>query len=255
MQVTRTEFEELTRKKVDRCRSLCETVMRDADLTWPQIDTVLLVGGSTRMPMVQSMLEELTGKEINPRELNPDEAVALGAALHGTFRQITENVPESAAIATAVQARYGSSDIKIVDGASHSLGTIAVAEDGVERNSVLIPKMEPVPCKKTRTFYTVARNQKRVRGPVTQGLADGQAETDNIKFDKHTIGEVTLDLPGGLPEDSKIEVTYEYTANQTLEVSAKGPDGQVGRTTIERSTLKPDEVAEATHAMKTMNIE
>ena len=254
--VTRSEFEEMARKKVNRCRELCGTVMRDADLDWPQIDTVLLVGGSTRMPMVQNMLRELTGKEINPRELNPDEAVALGAALHGTFRQITENAPESAAVATAVEARYGSSNIQIVDGASHSLGTIALSDGNIERNFVLIPKMEPVPCKKTKTFSTIEQNQRRVVGRVTQGLPDGQAESDNIKFDKHTIiGKVTLDLPPGLPAHSPLEVTYEYTADQTLEVSVKGPDGRVGRTTIERSTLNPKEVAEATEAMKAMNIE
>ena len=253
--VSRTEFEELTRKKVDRCRGLCETVMRDADLTWPQIDTVLLVGGSTRMPMVQDMLRELTGKEINPREINPDEAVALGAALHGTLRQISENAPESNAIATAIEARYGSSNIKIVDGASHSLGTIALSADRILLNFVLIPKMEPVPCKKTDTFRTIEPNQKQVVFKVTQGLPDQQGETDNIKFDNHKIGEVTLNLPPRLPENSPIEVTYEYTADQKLEVSAKAPDGNVARTTIERSTLNAEEVAEATQAMKTMNVE
>ncbi len=93
-------------------------------------------------------------KEINPSELNPDQAVGLGAALHGTFRQINEQTDAARDVAAAVSARYGASDIQIIDGASHPLGTAAYDEANVVRNNVLIKKMEPIPCRKTETFGT-----------------------------------------------------------------------------------------------------
>ena len=255
VELTRDQLEEMTARKVERCRSLCETVMRDAEMSWPDVDTVLLVGGSTRMPMIQTMLRELTGKEINPRELNPDEAVALGAALHGTFRQINEQPDAVGDMAAAVSARYGSSDIQIIDGASHPLGAAAYDDEDVLRNNVLIEKMEPIPCKKTETFGTRTAGQRKAELLVLQGLSDRQPETDTIKFSDYTIAEVVLDLPGGLPRHAPITVTYEYTEDQTLEVSAEGPDGRVAKRTINRATLDDDQVKAATTALERMTVE
>ena len=198
VELTRDQFEEMTAPKVQRCRSLCETVMRDAAMSWADIDTVLLVGGSTRMPAIQMMLGELTGKEINPRQLNPDEAVALGAALHGTLRQIKEQPHAAGDMAAAVSARYGSSDVQIIDGASHPLGTAAYDMQGVYRNNVLIEKMQPIPCKTTSDdFATRTADQRSVELIVLQGLPDGQSETDTIKFADYTIGKVVLEAPEG----------------------------------------------------------
>ena len=256
VELTRDQLEEMTADKVGRCRQLCELVMREAKMTWPQINTVLLVGGSTRMPMIQTMLRDLTGKEINPREVNPDEAVALGAALHGTFRQINEQ-PETAdsGIAAAVSARYGSSNVQIIDGASHPLGAPAYDKGRVLRNHVLIEKMEPIPCRKSRPFYTMEPDQRQVQVDVLQGFPDGKPESPNMKFADFTLGTVLLQLPKGLPSKSPITVTYEYTADQTLEVSAEGPDGRVAKTTINRATLDDDQVKAATTALERMTVE
>ena len=255
VELTREQLEEMTARKVERCRNLCETVMRDAKMSWPDIDTVLLVGGSTRMPMIQTMLRDLTGKEINPREVNPDEAVALGAALHGTFRQINEQPDAAGDMAEAVSARYGSSNIQIIDGASHPLGTAAYDEKDVLRNNVLIEKMEPIPCRKTMTFGTRTAEQRHVELQVLQGLSDQQPETDAIQFVHYKLGEVVLELPRGLPRHAPITVTYEYTEDQTLEASAVGPDGRVAKTTINRATLNDDQVKAATTALERMTVE
>ena len=256
VELTRDQLEELTADKVGRCRDLCELVMREAEMTWPQIDTVLLVGGSTRMPMIQTMLRDLTGKEINPREVNPDEAVALGAALHGTFRQLNEQ-PGAAdgGMAAAFSARYGSSNIQIIDGASHPLGTTAYDEKDVLRNNVLIEKMEPIPCRKSMTFGTREAGQRNVELQVLQGLPDQQKESPGIEFADYTLGKVLLELPKGLPRHAPITVTYEYTADQTLEVSAEGPDGRVAKTTINRATLDDDQVKAAATALERMTVE
>ena len=256
VQLTRDQFEELTATKLDRCRSLCETVMRDAGMQWSDIDTVLLVGGSTRMPAIQKMLGALTGKEINPRELNPDEAVALGAALHGTLRQIKEQPHAAGDMAAAVSARYGSSDVQIIDGASHPLGTAAYDHQGVYRNNVLIEKMQPIPCKTTSDdFATRTADQRSVELLVLQGLPHAQSETDTIKFADYTIGKVVLELPRGTPAGTRLIVTYEYTKDQTLQVSAQGPDGRVANTTITRETLNDDQVKAAATALQRVTVE
>ena len=256
VELTREDFEKLTASKVELCEDLCELVLSDAEMAWSDIDTVLLAGGSTRMPMIGDMLRRVTGKDINPNEVNLDEVVALGAAIHATLRQIKAEPTRSASVAAAITERYGSTDMQVIDGATHPLGAIALrSEDQVLANYVMIPKMEPVPCKKTDGFHTVEEGQRVVRFPVVQGLPDGQTETQGIKFEDYTIGELVLDLPPGLPAGAPISVTYEYTADQTLEVSANGPDGRTAKTAINRQTLNPGEVTQATEAMRRMTVE
>ena len=80
IELTREKFEELTDDLVQRCSALCGVVLSEAQMAWSDIDVVLLVGGSTRMPMIQNMITQISGKTINPQEVNPDEVVALGAA-------------------------------------------------------------------------------------------------------------------------------------------------------------------------------
>ena len=82
VELTREKFEGLTADLLTRCGVLCNDVLSEADMMWKDIDQVLLVGGSTRMPMVQKMLTRISGKEINPTEVNPDEVVAHGAAIY-----------------------------------------------------------------------------------------------------------------------------------------------------------------------------
>ena len=257
VELTREGFDNLTRDLVDQCRELCDMVLADAKATWTDIDTVLLVGGSTRMPMIQEMIRNVSGKDINPQEVNPDEAVALGAAIHAALRDIEDEPHENVGVAEAIKERYGASAIRVVDGASHSLGVVLVGSDErTEYNHVMIEKMTEVPCTRDQgDLWTVVENQRKVVFRVVQGLDDGQKETSAIRFADYEIGQVVLPLPPGLPKHAPLHLTYKYNVDQTLEVTARGPDGRVEGAHINRSTLGDREVAQAAVHMQRMEVE
>ena len=252
------KFEELTNDLIQRCNALCGVVLSEAQMTWQDIDLVLLVGGSTRMPMIQEMITEISGKEINPQEVNPDDVVALGAAIQGTLRQIEEVASDTSdtnaltEIPEAVKDRFigpkGELAIKVVDGATYHLGVVLVKEsDGVTRYvHLMIPKMTPVPCEVQDTFYTVFDNQSGVQVEVIQGLEQDQLIDEIPQFEEiYKLGECVLELPSGMPESTPFEVTYRYNLDQTLEVTAKGPGGKTANVKIDRSTLNEAEVEAA----------
>ena len=267
VELTREKFEELTADLVQRCNSLCDVVLSEANMAWSDIDTVLLVGGSTRMPMVQEMIAQISGKEINPQEVNPDDAVALGAAIQGTLRQLdeeasgTSDTAETKYIPAAVRDRFigpgGETRVTVTDGATHNLGLGNILDANREAYiHVMIPKMTPVPCEIEDEFGTVQDNQHSVLLEVVQGLEHGQLRDDiGSAFEDFKLGECTLDLPPGLPLGAPIHVTYKYNLDQTLEVIAKGPDGRTANVTIERSTLDESEVTEAAAHQKHLEVE
>lgn len=257
VELTRETFSELTADLLEKCRSLCDVVLAEAKMTWDQIDTVLLVGGSTRMSMVREMISEISGKEINPMEVNPDEAVAIGAALQGTLRQISE---ESAAeLPDAVVDRFigadGTAKVTVTDGATHNLGLVIFNAQREHIIHVMIPKMTAVPCEKTNRFGTVDENQPSVLIEVVQGLEHNYPKDEVIDFDQYKLGECVLGLPPGLPKGSPLHVTYKYNLDQTLEVTARGPDDQIAEVTIKRQTLNAVEVARAATDLQTLEVE
>ena len=257
VELTRDEFKNLTKQLVAQCQRLCEIVLTDAAMAWGDVDTVLLVGGSTRMPMIQEMVRDISGKKINPQEVNPDDAVALGAAIHATLRQIEEEPHAHAEMAEAIKERYGASPIRVIDGATHSLGVILLGRDErTEYNHVMIEKMTKVPCEKeNRDIGTTMANQSSVLFRVVQGLEHEEQETPELKFDDYKIGEVRLPLQPGLPKGAPLSLTYKYNVNQTLEVTVTGPDGQKTRAVIDRSTLGEKDVAQATMHVQRLEIE
>ena len=265
VELTREKFEELTNELVERCRAMCDVVLIEGDMTWDDIDTVLLVGGSTRMPMVQEMIANISGKEINPQEVNPDDAVALGAAIQGTLRQIEEITREKSDIAAAedipdaVIDRFISPDgapkVTVVDGATHNIGLVVVNSEGNNVIHVMIPKMTAVPCEIVDTFGTVVPNQPSALVVVVQGLEDDMLKDEITKFEEYKLGECRLELPPGLPKGSPIQVTYKYNLDQTLEVTAEGPDGRTANATIQRETLDEAEVIEATQNLQRLEVE
>ena len=267
VEVTREKFEELTADLLENCNALCGVVLDEAKMTWEDIDTVLLVGGSTRMPMVRDMVSQISGKEINPMEVNPDDAVALGAAIQGTLRQLKEVVIEGKDdttkeedIATAVKERFiapgGDLAITVTDGATHNLGLV-VHESPESEGAihVMIAKMTPVPCEVEDRFGTQVDNQTSALVQVIQGLQEGEKEDDLIEFEHHTLGKCTLELPSALPKGSPIDITYKYNLDQTLEVTAKGPDGRTASVTIDRPTLDEAEVVEAATHLQGLAVE
>jgi len=203
IEVTRTQFEDLIRDLVERTETTTSLVVSQAGLTWEQIDRVLLIGGSSRIPLVRQMLRRVTGKEPDCSQ-SPDEAVAHGAALYAGMLMNQKIGDKPACALTNVN--------------SHSLGVVGVHPKTKQRvNLILIPKNTPLPCQATRVFRTAKTDQRSVRVPVVEG--ESERPEDCI-----ALGDcVVRDLPPGLPQGTRIEVEYRYAANGRISVLARVP--------------------------------
>ena len=149
VQLTRQAFEEMTTDLVERCRSLVDVVLDEVGLTTTQIDTVLLVGGSTRLPAIQDMLTEHFGKPPDT-SVNPDEAVVFGAAVMGEL--LPSEAPKKHFIGGTPEVPKQNFGItRINDVCSHSLGMVALDNIGVLCNSIIIPKNTHIPAMLAKT--------------------------------------------------------------------------------------------------------
>ncbi|MGW6929488.1 Hsp70 family protein [Lentzea sp. NPDC054927] len=194
--VTREEFEEATSSLLSRTRDLTAIVLEDANLSWSDVDTVLLAGGSTRMPMVHEMMESFSGKKPE-RAFNPDEVVALGAAVQAHIVEVERTGAKSALPA-----------ITIRDVTSQGLGILARADGGGMENAVIIAPNTRIPAKHTDSFRTVSDNQTEIRVSVTQG---DDADPSFVKV----IGEQVLPIPA-YPAGAPVDVTFAYDIDQTV---------------------------------------
>ena len=269
VELTREKFEELTADLLEKCRQTCESVLSEVEMTWDDIDTVLLVGGSTRMPMVRDMIANISGKEINPTEVDPDDTVALGAAIDGVIRQFEEitrgesDTSTEEDISDAAKDRIiglgGTKKIEVIDGATHNLGLTPVKDVDGQRKQyihVMIPKMTPMPCEVvSEDFGTEKPNQDNILIEIVEGLEHDRFKDEIPDFEEFKLGECVLDLPPNLPQGTTIKITYKYNLDQTLEVTAEGPDGQTANATINRPTLDEPEVKESSVHLKTLNIQ
>jgi len=190
--LTRAKFEQLTEPLTERCRKPCLKALEDAKLSASDITEVILVGGSTRMPSVQRLCKEIFGKEPN-KSVNPDEAVAIGAAI------------QAAIIAGDMK------DILVLDVTPLSLGVETLG--GVM--TPMIPRNTTIPTSKKEIFSTAADGQTEVTIHVLQGERP-------MAIDNRTLGRFNLTgiapAPRGMPQ---IEVTFDIDANGILNVSAK----------------------------------
>ncbi len=222
--LTREEFEEATKPLLGRTRTTTEIVVRQAGLSWTAIDKVLLVGGSTRMPQVVTMLQELTGK-VPEHSISPDEAVAHGAALYASL------------LAKAQTLAPGPPRFAVTNINSHSLGIVGVdPTTGRRRNQILIPKNTPLPHTVTRNFKTAKLNQPN----VVIRVVEGESERPEACIQ---VGVCTIDnLPPNLPAGSPVQVSYTYLANGQLQVTGQLRGQQSSATTVfQRDNALADE--------------
>ncbi|MEE1071466.1 MAG: molecular chaperone DnaK [Cellulosilyticum sp.] len=216
--ITRAKFDELTADLVERTMGPVRTALNDAGINASELDKVLLVGGSTRIPAVQDAVKRITGKEPF-KGINPDECVSVGAAIQGG----------------KLSGEAGSGDILLLDVTPLTLGIETMG--GVA--TPVIPKNTTIPTKKSQVFSTAADNQPAVDIHVVQGerpMANDNKTLGNFKLDG------IMPAPRGIPQ---IEVTFDIDANGIVKVSAKDlGTGKEQHITITASTNLSDEEIE-----------
>ncbi len=222
IEITRQQFEEATQDLLDRTRFTTVQTLKAASLQWDQIDRVLLVGGSTRMPMIRNMLRELSGQEPDA-SVAADEAVAHGAALHAGL---------------LMKKKLGKpADFTIRNVNSHSLGVVGTDPlTQRKRNGILVPRNTPLPVTAKRTFKTQKAGQKSVLVQVVEGESPSAEECTQI-------GRFSVrNLPPNLPEQSPVDVLFHYKPNGRLKVRVTVPntDTKVETEFVRENSLSRD---------------
>ena len=215
--ITRQQFEELTSDLLERTRLTTNRLLQDAKLKWSDLTKLLLVGGSSRMPMVIEMLERQSGLPID-RSLSPDEAVAHGAAIYA-----------------GMLLKHGASvksGISVININSHDLGVLGVdPQSGKPRRKIVIPRNHPLPTKSAKRFQTSKDGQKKIVVQIVEGGTDeGQGTT--------TIGKcLVTDLPMDIKKGTEVVVSFSYLSSGRLEVLAQLPSLNVSaNSTIDRAS-------------------
>ncbi len=215
--ITEETFESISQFLIGTTKDVTERLMNSVEVSWSQIDGVILVGGSTRMRMIHNYVYEMSGKP--PLSgINVDEAVALGAAIRAN---ITEK-GEAVATIGGLFGRTKTSGLSIqgakavTDVTAHSLGMISISPDGEEYiNSIIIKKNTKIPASNTKPFNLRTRaKDNELEVYVLQG--EYKRPLDNTVINKYVISKIERTSP----PNSVIEVTYEYTSNGVIEVSA-----------------------------------
>jgi len=208
LEVSREQFQELTADLLERTAYTTRQLLTAAALQWKDVSRVLLVGGSTRMPMVGQMLQQLSGI-VPDHTVNPDEAVARGAALYAAYLLAKDAEGGS-------QATYEVTNVN-----AHSLGVEGIEQETLRKtNVILIPRNTPLPARFTEKFITKSAGQRSIVVQVLEGESSLPGECT-------AIGRTVIrDLPAGLPRGWPIEVTFEYGSNGRLNVRAVVPGTQ-----------------------------
>ncbi|HWB14257.1 MAG TPA: Hsp70 family protein [Pirellulales bacterium] len=226
VEISREQFQEMTRDLLDRTQFTMRQVLREADLDWGAIDRVLLVGGSSRMPMVVDALRQISGKEPDA-SVSPDEAVAHGAALHaGLLLAKSQGHPPA---------------FKIRNVNSHSLGVVGTdPATQRKRTAVLIPRNTKLPVKARRVFKTSKDNQQSI---LVQ-IVEGESPSPEACTPLGTC--VIRDLPPHLPARSPVDVEFRYGADGRLavQVAVAGTDRRAKQEITRDNSLSREQLDE-----------
>ncbi|MCR5626637.1 MAG: Hsp70 family protein [Lachnospiraceae bacterium] len=197
VEITRDFFESYLSRVFRATEVRMKMALKNAGLTVADLNTVLMVGGSSRIPYIEKRLEDFTGRA-PARDINPDEAVAIGAAIFASLK--VEETPRKA----------------FTDVCSHGIGFLYFADRNEQKNYVLIEKNSSLPVSYTRTAQTRVRNQRSILLTVTEG------ESEDPEKDKKLCDRDIL-LPPNLPEDTDVNITYELNEFQVLHIHVDIP--------------------------------
>ena len=211
MEISREMFEQAISSLMSRIDILLEVALEEADIKPSEIDKVLLVGGSSRIPLVRQRLKKMFGSAPETT-VNVDECVALGAALHAGLTMLREK-PEQ--VPAGISS--GLSDINLTDVCNHSYGTICAPIDKetgrrIIENRIILKKNTPLPCQASQMFYTVSKGQTELGVTITQGEDTAPEYVNKIATNK-------LKLPPSRPAKCPVKVTYSYDLNQRMHCS------------------------------------
>lgn len=249
VEMTREKFEEISKDLLAQCKSLSERVLKKADKEWNDIDTVLLVGGSTYMPMVRTMIKEISGKEPST-DVNPDQCVAIGAAYQAKYRFVEEEVKkvedqngEEAAEELKKELLGSLPDIRIKESVAKSIGIIVVPDETGKEVKEMIPEQTEIPFKVDGNFGYAKDNQTSVIAEVTEGRGDTRDEV-------RVIGEILLENLPPRPAGTPIKVIYNYNRDKTLDIEVVDKETgkkQEGRVVLEGSMTDVEKNASREH--------
>lgn len=221
----RSEFEDLCGDLIDRTMFTTRRVLQDADRKWTDVSRLLLVGGSSRMPMVHNMLEQETGLKVN-RSLSADESVAHGAAIYAGILMNSD--------------QENANRISVSNVNSHNLGILGLdSKTGFPKRGIMIPRNTSLPTKASRRFSTSRPNQGNIVINVVEG-GDEQGRHST------PVGRcVVRDLPPDLPKATPVQVVFHYKQDGRLEIVAHLPSvNRKASLVIERgSGLRNEEIA------------
>jgi molecular chaperone DnaK len=229
LELDRATFERITADLLQRTVEMVEEVVDAAGLAIADLDEVLLVGGSTRMPMVSTAVERVTGRRPNVT-LHPDEAVALGAAIQADI------------LWTAGTGRPSVTDApRINDVTAHGLGVIALDDTGRERNFVILPANAPIPQRQSMPFRTVAHHQEQIRVRVTIGDEEEPGDVEIITRDPEGVPLPIPPYPAGSPVE--VHIAYDIDGTVHVEVTDLVAGRSLGEFPIDRrNNLSVEEV-------------
>ena len=232
LELTRDQFESHCRHLTEKCKTICEIVMQEANLQWHQIDRILLTGGMTRMPSVRAMIASLSSVPVAD-DVSPDETVAIGAAVQAIISMLgEEDQVGERTLPVEVREQFSSADgslIRVTNITTHTLGVVLWDDAKAEEYAFpMIRKMTPIPVQMKNSFGTAKANMKNAVVRVVEGESTVPGECT-------PLGICDIELPPFLPKGSPVELTYTYNENQVLEVVVEAY-GRQSKVSIARNT-------------------